>query len=343
MDEEDHDPIQWSNQAMRIQLWDTFRLARIILGEPVKTKRLTSHLILHAIRKVAEMKLQISMLQKEMNDQFFEARAAAEASAALVRETPKLSMTALETVPETSEAYMSPSTAHLVTPTSEARGHHFHYESSSDDDDLEDIFDETSEDMEHYERASAAIKSKPSLESTNTPTTWGSSVDSEGVVHLVVGEEQEAHHVSALRREILSQPLLKHPSRHSSPEPAYSPSLSSKPTADEFTKLLKLQSQKQHKEIESMLHSLDCKVQETSALTSSQIKALHAKLADAQSQQAAALREQEQRLQRVGSRPTPNEARVETASTGNGRHASSTSREGPTNFNAYLGTDPGFV
>ena len=68
------DDSEWDVTAMKIQIYDSFRLARIILGNPIKTQRLTSHLILHAICKVAEMKLLISKLQNEMmntNEQYF--------------------------------------------------------------------------------------------------------------------------------------------------------------------------------------------------------------------------------------------------------------------------------
>ncbi|KAG7338026.1 hypothetical protein IV203_022475 [Nitzschia inconspicua] len=305
-EDEDIDPMKWSNQAMRIQLWDTFRLARIILGEPIKTRRLTSHLILHAIRKVAEMKLLISMLQKQMNDKFFEARAAAEESSmrAIEAAAPKIP-SPLETVPESSESESSMS-PHLETPTSSRDGRHFHY-ASSDEEDLEEIFNETSEDLQRYGCASAAIKSKPSVETTNTPTTWDSSVDSEGVVHHVTSED-DSYHVAVLRREILSQPTLEHSAVSSGLDPRTT--LESKPSAKEYNKLLRMQSQKQHQEIESMLKSLDLKVQETSNLTSSQIKALQAKLDDARCQQEAVLKQQEQRLQRLNPRPTPAEAKT---------------------------------
>ncbi len=56
-----------SNKQLRIQLWDSFRLARVILGKPVKDKRKLSHKsILHAIRKVAEMKIQIIRMSEEL-------------------------------------------------------------------------------------------------------------------------------------------------------------------------------------------------------------------------------------------------------------------------------------
>lgn len=57
-----------SDEQLRIQLWDSFRLARVILGKPVKDKRKLSHKsILHAIRKVAEMKIQIIRMAQELD------------------------------------------------------------------------------------------------------------------------------------------------------------------------------------------------------------------------------------------------------------------------------------
>ena len=57
-----------SDEQLRIQLWDSFRLARVILGKPVKDKRNLSHKsILHAIRKVAEMKIQIIRMAQELD------------------------------------------------------------------------------------------------------------------------------------------------------------------------------------------------------------------------------------------------------------------------------------
>mmetsp|Transcript_29994 Transcript_29994/g.62705 ORF Transcript_29994/g.62705 Transcript_29994/m.62705 type:complete len:820 (-) Transcript_29994:8-2467(-) len=57
-----------TDKQLRTRLWDSFRLARIILGKPVKEKRRLSHKsILHAIRKVAEMKIHIVNLSKELD------------------------------------------------------------------------------------------------------------------------------------------------------------------------------------------------------------------------------------------------------------------------------------
>ncbi len=56
-----------NDKQLRIQLWDSFRLARVILGKPVKDKRKLSHKsILHAIRKVAEMRIQIIRMSEEL-------------------------------------------------------------------------------------------------------------------------------------------------------------------------------------------------------------------------------------------------------------------------------------
>ena len=58
-----------NDKQLRIQLWDSFRLARVILGEPVKDKRRLSHKsILHSIRKVAELKLQNDRMLKKLDD-----------------------------------------------------------------------------------------------------------------------------------------------------------------------------------------------------------------------------------------------------------------------------------
>jgi len=57
-----------SEKQLRVRLWDSFRLARVILGNPVKDKRKLSHKsILHAIRKVAVMKIQIIRMSEEID------------------------------------------------------------------------------------------------------------------------------------------------------------------------------------------------------------------------------------------------------------------------------------
>eukprot|EP00980_Cylindrotheca_fusiformis_P008066 scaffold1717_cov117-Cylindrotheca_fusiformis.AAC.17 len=53
---------------LRVQLWDSYRLARIILGVPVKTFNLKSKTILNAIRAVAEMKVELIHLNKRVQE-----------------------------------------------------------------------------------------------------------------------------------------------------------------------------------------------------------------------------------------------------------------------------------
>lgn len=59
-------PSQMNEVELRVQLWDAYRLARIILGVPIKSTSLRGKVILHSIRKVAEMKLELIRLQKEL-------------------------------------------------------------------------------------------------------------------------------------------------------------------------------------------------------------------------------------------------------------------------------------
>jgi len=59
-------PSSLNEVELRIQLWDAYRLARIILGTPIKSFSLRGKTILHSIRKVAEMKLELIRLQKEL-------------------------------------------------------------------------------------------------------------------------------------------------------------------------------------------------------------------------------------------------------------------------------------
>ena len=59
-------PSSLNEVELRIQLWDSYRLARIILGTPIKSFSLRGKTILHSIRKVAEMKLELIRLQKEV-------------------------------------------------------------------------------------------------------------------------------------------------------------------------------------------------------------------------------------------------------------------------------------
>jgi hypothetical protein len=59
-------PASLNEVELRIQLWDSYRLARIILGTPIKSFSLRGKTILHSIRKVAEMKLELIRLEKEL-------------------------------------------------------------------------------------------------------------------------------------------------------------------------------------------------------------------------------------------------------------------------------------
>ena len=53
-------------QKLRTQLWDAYRLARVILGKAITKFNLSSSTILHAIRVVAEMKLELIGLHKQV-------------------------------------------------------------------------------------------------------------------------------------------------------------------------------------------------------------------------------------------------------------------------------------
>mmetsp|Transcript_7960 Transcript_7960/g.23507 ORF Transcript_7960/g.23507 Transcript_7960/m.23507 type:complete len:833 (-) Transcript_7960:1140-3638(-) len=59
-----------TDKQLKTQLWDSFRLARVVLGKPVKGKRkpLSHNALLHAIRKVAEMRIQILHMAEELDD-----------------------------------------------------------------------------------------------------------------------------------------------------------------------------------------------------------------------------------------------------------------------------------
>lgn len=48
-------PSELSEIELRVQLYDSYRLARIILGAPIKSFSLRSKTILHSIRIVAEV------------------------------------------------------------------------------------------------------------------------------------------------------------------------------------------------------------------------------------------------------------------------------------------------
>jgi hypothetical protein len=53
---------------LRVQLWDSYRLARIILGVPIKSFNLESKSILHAIRVTAEMKMELIRLNERVKE-----------------------------------------------------------------------------------------------------------------------------------------------------------------------------------------------------------------------------------------------------------------------------------
>lgn len=59
-------PASLNEVELRIQLWDAYRLVRIILGTPIKSFSLRGKTILQSIRKVAEMKLELIRLEKEL-------------------------------------------------------------------------------------------------------------------------------------------------------------------------------------------------------------------------------------------------------------------------------------
>lgn len=53
---------------LRVQLWDSYRLARIILGVPIKSFNLKSKTILNAIRVIAEMKVELIRLNERVKE-----------------------------------------------------------------------------------------------------------------------------------------------------------------------------------------------------------------------------------------------------------------------------------
>jgi hypothetical protein len=53
---------------LRVQLWDSYRLARIILGVPIKSFNLESKAILNAIRVTAEMKMELIRLNERVKE-----------------------------------------------------------------------------------------------------------------------------------------------------------------------------------------------------------------------------------------------------------------------------------
>lgn len=59
-------PSSLNEVELRIQLWDAYRLARIILGTPIKSFSLRGKTILQSIQTVAEMKLELIRLETEL-------------------------------------------------------------------------------------------------------------------------------------------------------------------------------------------------------------------------------------------------------------------------------------
>lgn len=59
-----------TDKQLKTQLWDSFRLARVVLNKPIKGKRkpLSRNATLHAIQKVAEMRIQILSMAEELDD-----------------------------------------------------------------------------------------------------------------------------------------------------------------------------------------------------------------------------------------------------------------------------------
>lgn len=58
-----------TDKQLKTQLWDSFRLARVVTGKPIKGKRkgLSHNMILNAIQRVAEMKIQILRMSEELD------------------------------------------------------------------------------------------------------------------------------------------------------------------------------------------------------------------------------------------------------------------------------------
>mmetsp|Transcript_30389 Transcript_30389/g.34012 ORF Transcript_30389/g.34012 Transcript_30389/m.34012 type:complete len:225 (+) Transcript_30389:472-1146(+) len=54
-------------KQLRIQLWDAFRLTRVILGTPIKDKVIQHNAILHSIQQVAEMKIQLFQMSEQID------------------------------------------------------------------------------------------------------------------------------------------------------------------------------------------------------------------------------------------------------------------------------------
>jgi hypothetical protein len=123
------------------------------------------------------------------------------------------------------------------------------------------------------------------------------SEDGQSTVKQDLDASQGSNLAEDLRRKMLTQqPCLQHDALGKPMSQKPPSSLSSKPSMDEYHAFLRQQSQEHHKEVESMLRSLDSKVHESSQSTASKLKDLHKKLADVQLKQAKNLQQQEQQL-----------------------------------------------
>ncbi|KAL3913517.1 MAG: hypothetical protein SGARI_000618 [Bacillariaceae sp.] len=146
--------------------------------------------------------------------------------------------------------------------------------------------------QKHTPKGQHGVQALVSPATTSSMTFFSSEVSEGGSTRHTADESHSSDPVAALRREILQQPSLEH---DAGGKPLAS-TLSSKHSVDEYHAFLRQQSREQHEEIESMLRTLDSKVQETSQTTAEKLKALHEKLAAAQLKQAKNLQQQEQRL-----------------------------------------------
>eukprot|EP00539_Tryblionella_compressa_P016891 CAMPEP_0178843296 /NCGR_PEP_ID=MMETSP0746-20121128/16061_1 /TAXON_ID=913974 /ORGANISM="Nitzschia punctata, Strain CCMP561" /LENGTH=782 /DNA_ID=CAMNT_0020506881 /DNA_START=70 /DNA_END=2418 /DNA_ORIENTATION=- len=281
-----------SDAAMRVQLWDSFRLARIILGKPVKSRRLSNHVILHAIRKVAEMKLHISKLERDVDDDdddaFFRPAIATplsdDSSSAPVRRDAASIKREKEQRLKAYNSKRSTALQHQHDMAMEA----LQYEvgSSEQNGDADNL-------MNLHSQGSGILSSGSQETASSTPLVSMSSSYS-NMDALAEEDNDDDDPVAVLRRQILSQPDDAPPrTKKVGTLTSTAASLPAKPTLDDYSNLLRKQSQEQHEEIETMLKNLHEKLQETSSSTTLKIQALHKKLADAQSQHQAALRQQQ--------------------------------------------------
>jgi hypothetical protein len=315
---EGHDHFKYfSADSMRVQLWDAFRLARCILDEPVKERRLHSHLMLHAIRKVAEMKLQLQQMQLEMAQEQFQkeqfyldeaARAAASVGGVEVEEGMTFSEAVLSTLPPETvspDLKMDDLKQQQLETAQHALDHVLDTSQqgqliSKDEYDLhklEDVLGGINDEQKRTPKGLTGVHALVSPDTTSSLTFFSSemSEDGQSTVRQDLDESHSSDPVEDLRLEILTQPSLEHDARRKIISKNPPSSLSSKPSVDEYN-ALRQKSREQHQEIESMLRALDSKVHETSQSTASNLKDLHEKLANAQLQQVKNLRQQEQWL-----------------------------------------------